>query len=198
LTRNILYRYYVYLFMRPPIATIALILANTAVFSLERAQGGLDACYAHGLIPAKFLATGDAAPIVSSLFLHDPGTVFHLGCNMAFLALFGAVVEREIGALRLVCLFLAAGVLGGLLHVAVSPSAVEPLVGASGAVFGVMAVAGVLRPRLLGFVLAFGAVEVFHAFTGGVGNVSFGCHIGGLVAGALFAALWRDDALEAA
>jgi membrane associated rhomboid family serine protease len=72
-------------------------------------------------------------------------------------------------------------------------------VGASGAVFGLVALAGVLRPRLLGFAVALGAVEVFHAFTGGIGNVSFACHIGGFTAGALFAALWRDEgALEAA
>lgn len=179
-----------------PIATALLILANIAVFWLE---GGIDACYAHGLAPAKFLATGGVAPLVTSLFLHDPGTVLHLGCNMAFLALFGTVVERDLGALRLLALFLAGGILGGLLHVAVAPGATEPLVGASGAVFGVMAVAGILRPRLVGFAVAMGAIEVFHAFAGGVEGVSFGCHIGGLVAGVLFGALWRDDAaLEAA
>ena len=79
------------------------------------------------------------------------------------------------------------------------PSATEPLVGASGAIFGLVAVAAALRPPLLGFAVAFGAVEVFHAFTGGAGTASFGCHIGGLCAGVLFAALWRDEgALETA
>jgi membrane associated rhomboid family serine protease len=68
--------------MRLPVATFSLIGANLAAFRLELAQGGLETCYAHGLTPAKFLATGDAAPVVSSLFLHDPGTLFHLGCNM--------------------------------------------------------------------------------------------------------------------
>jgi membrane associated rhomboid family serine protease len=178
--------------------TVALILANLLAFAWELSQGGLEACYAHGLVPAKFLATGEVAPLVTSVFLHDPGTLFHLGCNMAFLAVFGPVVEREIGSLRLLALFLAAGVAGALMHVAVAPEATEPLVGASGAVFGVLTVAGVVRPRLLGFALAFGAVEVWHAFAGGAEGVSFGCHLGGLVAGALFAALWRDDALEAA
>jgi membrane associated rhomboid family serine protease len=182
--------------MRLPVATLSLIVANLAAFRIELAEGGLETCYAHGLAPAKFLATGDAAPVLSSMFLHDPGTVLHLGCNMAFLAFFGTVVEREIGALRFLVLFLAAGILGGLMHIAVAPGATEPLVGASGAVFGVVAVAAVLRPRLLGFAVALGAVEVFHAFTGGVGTVSFGCHIGGLVAGALFGALWRDDAVD--
>lgn len=173
--------------MSIPLITIALIIANVAIFGLELAHGGLDVCYAHGLIPAKFLASGELSAVFSSLFLHDPETLLHLGCNMAFLAIFGTVVEREIGSLRFLALFLAAGVLGGLLHVAVAPGATEPLVGASGAVFGVLAVAAVLRPSLLGFVAAMGAVEVFHACTGGVGDVSFGCHIGGLAAGVLFA-----------
>ncbi|KKL70793.1 hypothetical protein LCGC14_2101350 [marine sediment metagenome] len=178
---------------RTPLVTLGLILANLAVFGLELAQGGLDACYAYGLIPAQFLASGELTPILSSLFLHDPGAFFHLGCNMAFLAVFGAVVEREIGSLRLLALYLAAGVAGALLHVAVDPSSTLPLVGASGAVFGLVAVAGIVRPPLLGFAIAFGAVEVWHAFTGGVGDVSFGCHIGGFVVGVVFAALWRDE-----
>ncbi|KKL47935.1 hypothetical protein LCGC14_2330540, partial [marine sediment metagenome] len=64
--------------MRPriPLVTLGLILANMLVFGLELAQGGLDACYAYGLIPAQFLASGDLTPVFSSLFLHDPGTVF--------------------------------------------------------------------------------------------------------------------------
>ena len=184
--------------MRPqtPLITVALILANILAFWAQLVGGGIALCYRFGLIPAQFLASGDLTPIFSSLFLHDPGTLLHLGCNMAFLAVFGAIVEREIGSLRFLAFYLAAGVAGALLHVAVDPSATVPLVGASGAVFGVMAVAGVLRPRLLGFVVAFGAVEIWRAFAGGVGDASFGCHIGGLVAGALFAALWRNDSEE--
>lgn len=182
---------YVYLSM-----VVALILANLVAYALELAHGGLESCYAHGLVPAKFLATGEAAPLVTSVFLHDPGTLFHLGCNMAALAVFGPVVEREIGGLRLLALFLASGVAGGLMHVLTAPGATDPLVGASGAVFGVLAVAAVRRPSLLGFAVAMGGVEVWHAFEGGAEGVSFGCHIGGLVAGALFGALWRDNALE--
>ncbi len=176
-----------------PLVTLGLILANLAVFGLELAQGGLDACYAYGLVPAQLMASGDLTPIFSSLFLHDPEALFHLGCNMAFLTVFGTVVEREIGSLPYLALYLAAGVAGALLHVAVDPSSTLPLVGASGAVFGLVAVAGVVRPPLLGFAVAFGAVEVWHAFTGSVDDVSFGCHIGGFVMGVVFAALWRDE-----
>lgn len=179
---------------RTPLITLVLVAANLLAFSAELAGGGYSVCAAYGLVPARFMASGEVAPIFSSLFLHDPSRLFHLGGNMAFLAIFGALVERGVGHIRFAALYVAAGVLGALLHVVVDPSATTPLVGASGAIFGVLAVAGVLQPRLLGFVLGFGALNIWHAFAGDAGDVSFGCHLGGLMAGALFAAVWRCGA----
>ncbi len=83
----------------------------------------------------------------------------------------------------------------------VNPSASEPLVGASGALFGLLAVAAVVRPRLIGFAVAFAGVEIWHAVAGGGGNVSFGCHLGGFAVGAAVAVFLRavdSEALEAA
>ena len=185
-----------------PLVTFALIAANFLAFQIELASGGMVACRAHGLVPARFLASGDWAPVFESLFLHDPSGLTHLGMNMLVLGLFGTVVERSVGHLRFLALYLAAGVLGGLLHVLVDPGSTQPLVGASGAIFGVVAVAGILRPRLLGFVVALGSIQVWHAFAGDGGDASFGAHIGGLVVGAICGAVWRgiddDDVLEAA
>jgi len=185
-----------------PLVTIFLIAANFLAFQLELASGGMLACQEHGLVPARFLSSGDWTPVFGSLFLHDPSGLDHLGMNMLVLGLFGIVVERSVGHLRFLALYLAAGVLGALLHVLVDPSATQPLVGASGAIFGVVAVGGILRPRLLGFVVALGSIQVWHAFAGDGGDASFGAHIGGLVVGALCGAIWRgiddDDALETA
>lgn len=166
-----------------PLVTIALILANLAAYAFERASGGQAACDVYGLVPAYFVHGGALEPLFTSMFLHDPSSLLHLGGNMVFLAVFGAIVESSLGGLPFLALYLLAGVAGGLFHVMVNPSAAEPLVGASGAIFGVLAVAGALRPRLLGFVVTFAGIEVWHAFTGAVGNVSFSCHIGGFVAG---------------
>jgi len=180
-----------------PLVTVALVGANLLAYLLELASGGQATCYAYGLIPAKF----HVETLFTSLFLHDPSTLVHLGGNMAFLAVFGALVEGAIGGLPFLGLYLTAGVAGGFLHILVSPEATEPLVGASGAIFGVLAVAGALRPRLLGFVAAFVGINIFHAFAGGAGNVSFGCHIGGFVAGVLNVMIMRaagNEALEAA
>lgn len=184
---------------RFPLATVVLVGLNVAIWRLELAAPG--ACDAFGLVPARFTHTGAVGPLFTSLFLHDPGSVMHLGCNMAFLAVFGALVEGSLGHLGFLALYFVAGVAGGLLHVQVDPSATAPLVGASGAIFGVLAVAGALRPRLLGFVFAFAAIEVFHAFTGTGGNVSAACHLGGFAAGVVAAAALRligSEALETA
>jgi len=180
-----------------PLVTVALVLANLAAYLLELASGGSAACQAYGLIPAHFTFNS----LLTSLFLHDPSSLLHLGGNMAFLAIFGSIVEGSLGSIGFSVLYLAAGIAGGLCHVMVGPSSTDALVGASGAIFGVMAVAGALRPRLLGFVVAFAGINVWNAFFGGAGNVSFGCHIGGFLAGFLVVALLRvtgSEVLEAA
>jgi membrane associated rhomboid family serine protease len=145
--------------------------------------------------------SGAVGPLFSSLFLHDPSSLVHIAGNMAFLVLFGIIVEGALGHLGFLALYLLAGAAGALLHVAVGPTATEPLVGASGAIFGLIAVAGVLRPRLMGFVVAFVGLNVWHAFFGGDGNVSFGCHIGGFCVGFLVIVLLKacdSEVLEVA
>jgi len=177
------------------LATLTLVGLNVAVYLGELGAGGQATCAAHGLIPARGLEG-----LLTYSLLHDPSTLLHLAGNMAFLAVFGAVVEGALGGLGLLVLYGLAGVAGGLLHILVNPGSTAPLVGASGAVFGVMAVAAALRPRLLGFALAFGGLEVWHALVGGGGSVSFGCHLGGFAAGVFIAGLLRatgSEALEA-
>jgi len=184
-----------------PLVTLFLVAANILAYGLELASGGRSFCEAYGLIPAHFMKSGAVAPLFSSLFLHDPAGLSHLAGNMVALAVFGVVVERALGGFRFLGLYLAAGVLGGLMHVLTASGATDPLVGASGAIFGVLAVAGVLRPRLMGFVAAFVGLNIWNAFTGGGGDVSFGCHIGGFCAGFLVVLLLKacdSEVLEAA
>lgn len=186
---------------RTPIVTALLVAANLGAYLLELASGGQAACERFGLIPAQFVHEGGLTPLVSSLFLHDPSGLVHLGGNMAFLAVCGALVEGALGGPLLLALYLTAGAAGGLMHVLVNPAATDPLVGASGAIFGILAVAGALRPRLLGFVVAFVGLNVWHAFVGAEGSVSFGAHIGGFCAGFLVVVLLRaagSEALETA
>lgn len=186
---------------RFPLATVALVLGNLLAYLAELAAGGGAFCEAHGLVPARFVRTGDLGPLFSSMFLHDPSGLAHIAGNMAFLAVFGVLVERSIGSLRFLVVYLAAGVGGALLHVLVNPAATDPLVGASGAIFGVLAVAAVLRPRLIGFLVGFAGINLWYALAGTGGEVSFGDHLGGLAVGAVFVLVARasgSECLEAA
>lgn len=177
--------------------TALLAAVLVAVYGLELASGGMVVCRAHGFVPAH----PSFETALSSMFLHDPGTLFHLGGNLVFLVVFGVIVERALGSLGFAALYALAGMAGVGLHYLVNPSATDPLVGASGALFGLLAVAAVVRPRLLGFAVAYAGLNVWNAFTGSAGGVSFGCHIGGFAVGALVALLLRatdSEALEAA
>lgn len=171
--------------MSRPIATLALAATVLAGYGLELTRGGETFCLAHGFTPAH----PSFETAFSSLFLHQG--LFHLGGNLAFLAVFGTIVELELGSVALLALFAAAGLGGAGIHYLVDPGSTTTLVGASGALFGVLAVAGVLRPRLLAFVVVFVGINVWNAFTGGDGAVSFGCHIGGFLVGAVAAVSWR-------
>jgi membrane associated rhomboid family serine protease len=175
-------------------ATALLVVLNLAVFGLELAGGVVPSCEAHGLVPAHF-ALG---AIFSSMLLH--ASWMHLAGNLAALAVFGGIVEGQLGSFRLLAIYLAAGVGGALLHVLVNPASTDALVGCSGCVFGLIAVASALRPRLIGFALGFVGVNLWYAFAGGGGAVSFGDHLGGFFVGFVFAALARANGnlLEAA
>lgn len=168
-----------------PIVTGALVLANVAVYFLERAlaAGGVDACGAYGLVPARLIATGEVTPIVTSLFMHDPSNVVHIGGNMLALVLFGSLVERALGPARFAMLYLASGIGGALTHVIVDSTATNALVGASGCLFGVLAVSAVLRPRLLGFVASMATFNIVSLVLGTGGATSVACHVGGFSVG---------------
>lgn len=176
-------------------APVTLLLGASLIgaYFVERTSDGAAICADYGFIPAH--PTFGAA--VASLFLHDPSSVLHLGGNLVFLFVFGTVVERALGSVRFSALYLSAGLGGAALHCFVSYGATTPLVGASGAICGLLAVAGVLRPRLLGFVFAFIGINVFHALTGADGSVSFAAHLGGFAIGALFVVLGRSAVEEA-
>lgn len=176
-------------------APITALLAASLVgaYGLELAAGGEAFCHTHGFVPAH--ASLETA--LSSMWLHDPSSFLHVGGNLAFLVVFGIVVERAIGSLGLAALYVAAGLGGAFLHAVVDPRSTVPLVGCSGALFGVLAVAGALRPRLLGFVGCFAGIEIWHAFAGGSGGVSFACHLGGFAVGVIVAMGMRVAGSEA-
>jgi membrane associated rhomboid family serine protease len=220
-----------------PVVTMLLIGLNAAVWVLVQGMGG-DATLARsvcelGLIPAEYLGRvipGTTVPLsptascvlgvgrhwyapVTSMFLH--GGWFHLIGNMWFLWLFGNNVEDSMGRLRYLVFYLLCGVAAAAMQTAVSPSSIVPMVGASGAISGVMGAYVILYPRvrvhmlvvLFVFVtriavpayLMLGYWFLLQLLGGtaapGEGGVAFWAHVGGFVAGALLISLFKDAEL---
>ncbi|HSJ26072.1 MAG TPA: rhomboid family intramembrane serine protease [Longimicrobiales bacterium] len=166
---------------------------------------GLPTCY-FGALPQIGLLT--------SMFLH--GSWLHLIANMWFLWLFGNNVEDSMGHVRFLVFYLTTGLLAAGAHVWSAPASVIPMVGASGAISGVMGGYLLLYPRVriqtlfifiiilriiavpAWFVLAlwFG-LQVLAGYSDpmATGGVAVWAHVGGFVAGVVLVKLFEDRAL---
>jgi len=143
---------------RAPVTNILLILANLLVFLFPLLSASPDAARIYlrlGCIPYEIthledigLTTPVPLPLtlVTTLFLH--GGWIHLIGNLLFLFVFGGAVEARLGHLRYAAFYLACGVLAVLTHVVALPTSRIPVVGASGAVAGVMAAFLVFHPHV--------------------------------------------------
>jgi len=127
-----------------PIVTISIIIVNVLAFWLELALPGARRqafIREWGIVPADFAVT----TLVSSMFLHG-GWLHFLG-NMWYLWIFGDNVEDRMGHGRYLVFYLLSGSLAGLAQMAVTPDSYVPMIGASGAIAGVMGAYFVLFPR---------------------------------------------------
>src|SRR5258708_14595273 len=133
-----------------PVVTWLLILANVLVFLVE--IGGSDAemqaiANAFGVTPTALLGGVTPAPVltlVTYMFVHaDAGHIFG---NMIFLWVFGDDVEEALGRRRFLVFYLLCGIVGALIFVASDPKFGGPLIGASGAISGIVAAYAMLRP----------------------------------------------------
>ncbi|MDH4108412.1 MAG: rhomboid family intramembrane serine protease [Gammaproteobacteria bacterium] len=222
-----------------PYATILIIALNAAAWVLVQGMGAEPALSGSvcrlGLIPGELLHTvapGTEFPIgpqsvcvigagsgwyttVTSMFLH--GGWFHIIGNMWFLWIFGNNVEDSMGHLRFLVFYLLCGLAAAATQVASNPGSPIPMVGASGAIGGVMGAYILLYPRVhvhllifLGFFITTVAVPAVFMLgywfllqvLSGVssigaqgGGVAFWAHAGGFLAGAVLVLLFRDPRL---
>ncbi|MFQ5724280.1 MAG: rhomboid family intramembrane serine protease, partial [Terriglobia bacterium] len=147
---------------RTPFVTFALIGLNTLVYLYELSLGGLalntpavnSFFQTMGMIPARVgafpahpdISLGDAfVPFFTSMFLH--GGFFHLLGNMWFLWIFGDNIEDRLGHFRFVLFYLVCGLGAGLTHLMFNWGSQVPVIGASGAVAGVLGGYLLLYPR---------------------------------------------------
>lgn len=151
--------------------------------------------------------------LVTAQFLH--GGWLHLGGNMLYLWVFGDNIEDAMGHGRFLLFYLACGVAAGLAQVLSAPESINPVIGASGAVSGVLGAYLVLHPRVRVLVLAFkwlplrlpaylvlggwAALQLFNSYLDGNGigdgDVAWWAHIGGFIAGAILVVPMRRKAV---
>lgn len=207
-----------------PYAVWALIGLNVLVFLFTLGMGPVEEAlvfHLHGVVPARFTnpdwavwrgyPSGGFFSFISYMFLH--GGWLHLAINMWTLWIFGDNVEDVMGPFRFLLFYLLCGLGALLVHVVTNPESTAPVVGASGAIAGVMGAYFFLYPhaRVLTLVpiiiipFFFEIPAVFYLIvwfltqvlsgltdTGGTG-VAWWAHIGGFVAGMLLLRFFRDD-----
>ncbi len=190
-----------------PIVTIGLIAANVAVFVLSFGQMADPEAFfsTYGLIPARLTASpvAEYPHVFTAMFLH--GGFMHLAGNMLYLWIFGNNIEDALGKLGFLLFYLVSGVLAALGHVLTDPGSPLPMVGASGAIAGVLGAYMVLYPAarvktliFLGFFMTVARIPAWILLglwillqvgsslsmpTDG-GGVAWFAHIGGFVVGA--------------
>ncbi len=156
-------------------------------------------------MPSQYVLIPSQLTLVTSLFLH--GGWLHLVSNMLYLWVFGDNVEDEMGHLRFLLFYVLCGIAGGLVHVVLNAESQSPLIGASGAISGVLAAYLIYHPRVRILVLAFYrlpirlpayivlggwiVLQLFYAFQGGDSNTAWWAHIGGFLAGLALAIPFR-------
>ncbi len=217
-----------------PYATYCLIAANALAWFLLQGFGFGEQLHAsvcqYGLIPADLFAddllnirpqgvcpAGGAGwtGIFSSMFMH--GSWMHILGNMWFLWIFGDNVEDSMGSVRFFIFYLLSGLCAAAAQVLADPSSAIPMVGASGAIGGVMGAYIMLFPRvkvhmavilififttfrvpavaMLGYWIVVQLLGAFSSLSSTGGGVAFWAHVGGFVGGAALVWLFKDDEL---
>ncbi len=193
-----------------PVVTLSLIAANIIIFFFQISLGQNDALlfiYKTAVIPYEITNLTDLQPyglvpppvtLLSSVFIH--GGVLHLAGNMLYLWIFGDNIEDRLGHLRFLVFYFSAGAVASLVHVLTDPLSLTPVVGASGAIAGLLGAYMLLYPRakiqtLIYFFVFVRFVWVPAIFFLGLwfllqllnstagGQVAWFAHIGGFVTG---------------
>jgi membrane associated rhomboid family serine protease len=197
-----------------PLVTVLIILINAAVFLYQQTLGEAELTefvYRYALVPVTF----SIPAVLTSMFMH--GDWMHFLGNMWFLWIFGDNVEDRVGHGRFVLFYLLCGTAAALAQVWISPASRVPMVGASGAIAGVMGAYFVMFPhsRVLTLVPIFFFIELIEVpaifflgiwfllqFLSGVtslgvaraqdvGGVAFWAHVAGFVAGVIWIFVFR-------
>ena len=225
-----------------PIATYVILGMNIVVWAIVQGFGATyplaESFCRYALIPGDLLGLAPAntqiavaqnltcpidgraemSTLVSSMFMH--GGWFHIIGNMLFLWVFGDNVEDVMGPFRFAAFYVLCGIAAAIAQIATDPSSLIPMVGASGAIGGVMGAYAVLFPRarvhmllilivyvttisvpafvVLGYWFLLQLISGVGTLGASGGGVAFWAHIGGFVAGVILVFVFRDKDMLAA
>jgi hypothetical protein len=204
-----------------PIVNVILIIINVLVFLYEFSLGPELEVFInrYGLVPAYLFYSQDSGffdrvyPFFTSMFLH--GGWLHLIGNMLYLYIFGDNVEDRIGHLRYLLFYLITGFAAAFTQISINVNSTIPMVGASGAISGVLGAYLLFFPKskiltlvpiffflhlveipaaillVLWFVMQFFSGVASLAMTQSSGGVAFWAHIGGFVVGLILARVFQ-------
>jgi membrane associated rhomboid family serine protease len=198
----------------PPWITFALIAVNVAVFLVQISVGdaaNTSIIIALGAIPSEIdrfaphvgWLTADRT-LLTCMFLHESWG--HLLGNMIFLFVFGDDIEEALGHWRFLAFYLLCGVAGSLAYVAVNADSDQPLIGASGAIAGILGAYLLIRPcakitvlfvylpiRLPAWLVIgmWALLQVIHIAGKDNDGVAYMAHVGGLAAGVVLFLMMR-------
>jgi membrane associated rhomboid family serine protease len=210
-----------------PVMTWSIIGTCLLVFLWQSSLGSnaaQAAIYEFGMIPARVFGEAQLPPtlavvpvwstLLTSMFMH--GGWLHLGLNMLFLWIFGDNVEDSMGHVRFLIFYLLCGIAAALAQALMNPGSTVPMVGASGAISGVLGAYLLLHPQatvrvlfILGIIpivfrvpaiIMLGlwfVTQIANAAFSPIteGGVAFMAHVGGFVAGMAFVPLFRQTSV---
>lgn len=199
---------------RVPVITSLIIAGNVVVFLLE-ITNGKDFVEQWSLVPSEIWAGKSLFTFVTAMFMH--GGLMHIAGNMIFLHAFGPEIEDMMGRAGYAAFYLLGGLVAFAVHFALNPDSQSPIVGASGAIAGVMGAFLITFPRdrirtLVFFGFFVTILRVPAMFLVGIwflmqliseagtlarqpaeGGVAYAAHIGGFVFGLAFARLFEGN-----
>ncbi|MDH5449296.1 MAG: rhomboid family intramembrane serine protease [Candidatus Bathyarchaeota archaeon] len=182
--------------------TYLLITTNLFIYFLEL-QNPDYYIWNFGLIPALVVQGEYLHTLLTSMFLH--GDILHLLLNMLVFLFVGYDCERAIGSSRFLAFYLLSGIVAGLFHAFLDSASYTPTIGASGAIFGILAAYATLFPfrRVIAFfgfipiplpaiifVFLLIVMETAYFVSGGLPYVAHSAHLGGFISGVFLALLF--------
>jgi len=182
----------------PPVVKV-LIVSNVALYALSWLVAG-QFNHIFGLVPARVLGERWVWQVFTYMFLH--GSLLHLLFNLLAIWMFGLPIESQWGSRQFLKFYLICGVGAALINVAMAPGSQVPVIGASGAIYGLLVAFAMMFPEAVVYLYAFfpvkakhmailfGVMEFFASATNATPGVARFAHLGGMLVGYVYLRWW--------